>query len=233
VFVRRNAADQLESLAHFPVIAKVPGDAGYSPFWIKNVVEVTGAYNGEIFPSVAAVQAGVGAGLLNKPMSTPTFMNCPVVGKDVTLDVGGGAAPVPPSGHFYYDGMAGACFDLGPGTLLDDHVHVPQQNEYLIRREGGEPLSEPARGVDMDGDGDTHDTNDVFSGQTPPCREIAVAVPAGTNAIDSTMDQTRSDVMSEADLFTGSGDAIVPVVGKVVAWGTTERRWNCAIKVAQ
>ncbi len=233
VFYRRNAQDELEPISHFPVVTAVPGDPGYSPYWRKAVVEVTGAYNGEIFTSVAAVQAGVSAGLLKSPQRTPTFLNCPVVGKDVMLDVGGGAPPVAPSGRFYYDGEVGAYFDLGAGMLLDDLVHLAEQNHYVLRREGGEPLSEPLRGVDMDGDGDTHDTNDVFAfapataGASPLCHEVLVTVPAGTESIDTTMDQTRAAIEGEADLFTRGGDTIAPIPGKVVAWEVTGRRWNC------
>jgi hypothetical protein len=229
VFYKRNAQNELDPIAHFPVIGNVPGDPGYSPFWLKTVVEVTGAYNGEIFTSVLAIQAGVTAGLLQKPQRTGTFINCPVVGKDVLLDVGG-ATPMAPAGRFYYDGMVGAYFDFGPGTLIEDTVLVPEQNEYLLRREGGEPLSEPIRRADMDGDGDTRDTNDIFSGVTPLCHEVAVTVPAETSAIDTTKDQTLSGVRGEADLFDRNGETIAPIAGKVVAWAVTERRWNCPVQ---
>ncbi|HKA88967.1 MAG TPA: hypothetical protein VKE22_14960 [Haliangiales bacterium] len=239
VFFRRNAQNQLEPISHIPVVTAVPGDSGYSPYWRKTVVEVTGAYGGQLFTSVAAIQAGVTAGLLKSPQDTQTFINCPVVGKGVMLDVGGGAPAVAPGGRFYYDGLVGAYFDLGAGTLLADGLHVAEQNVYILRREGGEPLSEPLRGVDMDGDGDTHDTNDVLAfapgaaGASPLCRDVMVTVPVGTESIDTTRDQTRSGVMGEADLFARGAATIVPIPGKVVAWQVTERLWNCPVTVAK
>jgi hypothetical protein len=89
----------------------------------------------------------------------------------------------------------------------------------VLRREGGEPLSEPARGVDMDGDGDTRDTNDLFAaangdaGYTPLVSVVNVTVPADTKSIDTTQDQTKADLQSASDLFSSGA----PVEGKVIA----------------
>jgi len=54
VLIRR-VGETIEVLPHPIVIGAIPGDAGYSPFLRHQLVEVTGAYRGEIFPSVASI----------------------------------------------------------------------------------------------------------------------------------------------------------------------------------
>ena len=222
LLIRRNGA-AIEVLPHPVVIGAIPGDPGYSPFHRRQLVEVTGAYRGEIFPSVAAIQKGVEAGLLLSPTFPMDFMTCAVVAADVRLEVAAGP-PVAPSQRFYYDGLVGTCFDFGGGMLLQDRVHVAEQKLYRLRREGGEPLSEPIRRVDMNGDGDIRDSNDVFAAATPPlCRLVAVTVAASTMSIDD----GTPEVLAEADLFDTAGGGMVPMAGRVIAYEVTGQLTLC------
>jgi hypothetical protein len=148
------------------------------------------------------------------------YTTCAVVAADVRLEAASGP-PVAPSQRFYYDGRVGTCFDFGGGMVLDDRVHVAEQKLYRLRREGGEPLSEPIRRVDMNGDGDIRDSNDVFAAAAPPlCRLVAVTVAASTLSIDD----GAPDVRGEIDLFDTTG---VPVAGRVIAYEVTAQLSLC------
>jgi hypothetical protein len=227
VLYRKNG-DTLEKLPHPPIFDAVPGDTGYSPYWHPFSVEVTAAYAGEVIPSVEALNQARDAGLVNGPRLMPTNVNGPVILDDVTIEDGGSAAGAPRRGTFYYRGRAGTYLDFGETKLASDNVTVPSVDFYVLRREGGEPLSEPLRGVDMTGDGDTRDTNDVFAlprsdaAWSPLCRERTVTVAVATKSIDTSGDEAVADVRSAAQLFSGGAPTAA-----VIAVGAETRRFNC------
>jgi hypothetical protein len=101
---------------------------------------------------------------------------------------------------------------------------------YVVRREGQEPLSEPIRHVDITGDGDTRDTNDIYdldpaaATPSPACRTVNVVVPAATGSIDTSGDQTMADLRRADQLFAPG-----PVAGTVVAFDVTDELHNCAL----
>ncbi len=225
----RREGDQLVRVDHPNIIEAIPGDPGYSPYWAFIVVPVTAAYDGELLTSFAAVQEAQELGLVEEPDPVDFAVNCPVTAGDVRLDTGAGG-PVAPTARFFYDGMTVPYFDLGPMPVVDQ-VRVPEAPHYLLRREGGEPLSEPVRGVDITGDGDLFDSNDVFldaadPGWSPRCRTIGVAVAAATASIDTSGDETVADLRDAAQLFDPD-----PVAGTVIAFETTDEHWNCAPQV--
>src|SRR5690606_34238616 len=104
-----------------------------------------------------------------------------------------------------YDGYLINYFSFGRASI--DRFDEDPPLVFLLRREGGEPLSEPARGVDMTGDGDLRDTNDVFSAApgssdyTGLVRLVDVVVPADYASIDTSQDEAVADVMHAASLF--------------------------------
>lgn len=222
----REGAGGIERIDHPTIIEAIPGDPGYSPFWAVLSVQVTDAYDGELITSFAAVQEAERLGLVEPPSQTGTAVNCPVVADGVTAEVGGGDA-VPANAHFFWEGRTVDYFDLGD-MPLEAGSHVPDDARYVIRREGSEPLSEPVRGVDLTGDGDLDDSNDVLAraqgeeGASPLCRTVDVAVVVGTEAIDTFADQTLSSIRAGTDLF--DPDAIE---GLVVAFDETEDLRNC------
>jgi hypothetical protein len=233
VLARRDPGGTLMNVSHPPIVGAVPGDAAYSPFWIKAVVEVTDRYSGEIIPSLDALNEAVVRGLVKAPQLTTLEINCPIVHDGARLDAGPGAAPIEPQGTFYYEGKAGKYFAVG-ATSIADSAHVPVLPLYELTRLGGLPLSEPDRQVDIDGDGDALDTNDIFgalpgdAGWSPLCQVTEVTVPATVASIDTTHDQTKADLRAASDLFAGGA----PVAGVVLGYQTTTRRFDCAIKAA-
>ena len=232
---RRNTDGDLERIDHPNIFDVIPGDPGYSPYWAMWWVEVTDAYAGEVLPSLAALQEAENAGLVLAPEQQGYAINCPVVHRDVTLEQGGALPPLPPDAGGYYRGVYLSYFDFG-GMPLVDGVHVPAADLYVLRREGGEPLSEPARGVDMTGDGDIRDANDIFAlppddpASTPLCLTVSVTVPTGYGSIDTYASDTMADATAATDLF-GPGPERTPVAGAVVAYAVTDELRNCPYQV--
>jgi len=225
--VRGGAGDALEPIDHPTIVDVIPGDPGYSPFWAVLTVKVTELYAGELLTSFAAVQEATQRGLVEAPRIERRAVNCPAVGRDVTLEVGGDAEPLAAPGRFFYKGMSVDYYDFG-GFALEPNTNISTRPHYVLRREGGEPLSEVVRGVDMTGDGDANDTNDVFAGLpddddfSPLCQTVAVAVAAATRSIDDTGDETMAEIRAATDLF--DPDA---VEGRVIAFSATDDLRNC------
>lgn len=213
VLAKRNAAGDLEKIAHPTVIEAIPGDPRYSPFWAVFYVEVTADYRGELLTSFAAISEAVDRGLVRRPAAQTFAVNCPIAGPDVRLEVGPGMT-AGPSAAFYYEGTTVPYFDFGPMPLVDGSV-VPEARRIVVRRTGEEPVSEVSRHVDVTADGDTIDTNDILEGApgitaaTPRMRTVSVAVPAGTALIDTSRDETVSDLTSSTQLFAPGPTALV------------------------
>jgi hypothetical protein len=228
VLSMRDAGGNLVPLGVPTIVGVIPGDAGYSPFWLKSVVEVTDKYQGQVIASVAALNEAVTLGLVKPPQLTDVNIDCPIVHAGAQLDGGAGAAPIAPAGRFYYEGLEGRYFDFGPAGP-NDAAGVPPAKLYRLTRLGGLPLSEPARHVDMDGDGDTNDTNDIFAAvgadarRSALCQIVNVTVPASTASIDTTHDATKADLRAESDLFVGGA----PVAKNVLAYDVTTTLVNC------
>jgi hypothetical protein len=223
----REEEGALVPVDHPTIIDEIPGDPDYSPFWAVLTVKVTDRYDGELLTSFAAVQEAEQLGLIEPPQLQPRAVNCPAVARDVTLEVGGGAEPVAPAAHFFWRGMTVDYYDFGP-FAVEPGERPAASPRYVLRREGGEPLSEIVRGVDITGDGDRNDTNDVFparadqDGFSPLCRTVSVAVAAATMSIDSSGDETMAAISRATDLF--DPDA---VDGTVIAFDETEDLRNC------
>jgi hypothetical protein len=226
VLVAEGEGGELEPIAHPTIIDAIPGDPAYSPFWALVLVEVTAVYQGELLTSFAAVAEAEQRGLVESQHLQEEAVNCPAVASGVTLQLGGGAEPLPPPASFYWQGKTVSYYDFGR-FAIDQSSVVPASARYVLRRAGGEPLSEVVRGVDMTGDGDANDTNDVFAqraGQpdfSPLARTVDVAVAAGTGSIDTSGDQTESEIRAAAQLF--DPDA---VEGTVVAFSETDELRN-------
>ena len=225
--VREGPGGDLVPIDHPTIVDVIPGDVGYSPFWSLLTVNVTDVYAGELLTSFAAVQEAERRGMVQAPRIQRRAVNCPAVGRDVTLEVGGDAEPLAAPARFFYKGMTVDYFDFGE-FALEENTNVPTAPRYVLRREGAEPLSEVLRGVDITGDGDANDTNDVFAGApaddgfSPLCQTVSVAVATSTESIDDTGDETMAQIRAAADLF--DPDA---VEGTVVAFSETEDLRDC------
>jgi hypothetical protein len=228
LLVRRNAQGEVVILPHNTIVDTIPGDAGYSPYWSLLFVEVTDAYDGELITSFAAIEEAQALGLVKSAELTGLAVNCPTVASDVALEVGGGQEPLAPPSRSYWQGKTVRYYDLG-FTPITDGVKASIASMYQLSREGQAPLSEPLRGVDVTGDGDALDSNNVFASAksdedyTPLCRQVNVTVPSvGPVLIDTSGDELVSDITSATDLFNPD-----PVPGTVISFEQTERLGNC------
>ncbi len=213
VLATRDASGELVRIVHPTVIEAIPGEPRYSPFWAVFFIEITPAYRGELLTSFAAISEAVDRGLVKRPAAQTFAVNCPIAGSDVRIDVGNGAT-VGPDATFYYDGKTVPYFDFGRMPLVDGST-VPEARRIVLRRAGDEPLSEVIRHVDLTGDGDTTDTNDILEGApgiapvTPRMRTTTVVVPAGTASIDTSRDESVSDVTAATQLFNPAPTSLV------------------------
>lgn len=211
----------------------VPGDAAYSPYWRIYRVAVTDKYAGERLISRRALDEALELGLILPPQPTNLYANCPVVDEAVRMQIRPGSFPAwdeePCPGnedatciqpHFaYYKGARVAYFDTNGGRPIDPDGTLPVETMYELSRESESlPLSEPVRGVDITGDEDAVDTNDVF--ETTPCdedytpvhRTTEVYVVADYASIDTAADETQADARNVTDLFNGNGSPRTVVV---------------------
>lgn len=232
----RREGDVVTPISHPPIFGRLPGDQGYSPYRRVYTVEVTDAYAGEVIPSAAALNEAQERGLVGPAKGSREGHDWPVTAPDVVV-VGGAAAGTAPASAaatgepriFFFEGKTGVFFDFGAAPIATGAVSVPALDIYWLHREGGEVLREPSRGVDMDGDGDLLDTNDVFAAApgdaaySPRCRPVDVAVGAAVASIDTTRDQNVADLRGAAQLVAAG----MPVSPPVVAFRPESETFNC------
>lgn len=228
---------------HPYVLEHLPGDPDYRSYGRVHTVAVTDRWSGERFPSRQAIDDGVRDGLLEAPRVTNLWRHCPVVHRDVRVEVGEGAwvSPVP----VYAQGVEASCVDFAAthgDRLLDDADAgtVLVRNVYILTRQGDAgPLHEVARGEDLTGDGDTDDSNAIFGVDyasdhyTPAWSMVTVTVPATYASIDTAMDETIADYRAAEDMFTIDADyRIAPIEGRVVAFEETGTIVDCPLQSA-
>ena len=230
VLQRRTAGGALEAVDHRIVIGAIPGDPGYSGFWVVVNVIVTDRYDGELLTSVTALEEAEELGLVETPVVEPVGVNCPIVARDSLLELGGGVDPLAPDKLFYWESKKVYFYDFGLMPILSESV--PQATKLLrLSRVGEPPLSELERGVDITGDGDVFDTNEIIGlridqpGATPACEIVNVLVPGGVGAPDL-IDTTGSELISDLDALESLFNPN-PVVGTVVAFEETGEMRNC------
>ncbi len=224
---KRNDAGELELLPHKTIIDAIPGDPGYSPYWSVLLLEVTDAYDGELITSFAAIEEAQERGLLLAP-TLPTFaVNCPAVASDVSLDVGlGDGEELPPPSEFFWQGKTVRYYDLGVMPVSDGTI-AAQSSMLVVSREGRAPLSEPIRNIDITGDGDIVDTNNIFElardheRYTPLTQRVDIVLPNDAfPLLDTTADEKESGLKTFTDVFDPD-----PVLDSLVSFErTTEFR---------
>ena len=196
--------DAYVRLDHLPIIDSIPGDLNYSPFWAFFHVEVTDVYQGELITSVAAMEEAQELGLILAPVPEGRAKNCPLVAEDVTLQIST-AEPRPPS-QLYWRGQMLNYYDFGWTPELVS-ARVPELPMYTLRRVGEELLSEVVQGIDLTGDSDLSDTNNIFpkavgsEGYSQLARVTEVVLPTAYQSIDSAMNDEVADFQSEPDIF--------------------------------
>jgi hypothetical protein len=235
VLIERDDQGEVTMLPHNTIVETIPGDAGYSPYWSLFFLEVTDDYQGELITSFAAIEEAQALGLVKAAELSGLAVNCPAVATNVEIEVGGGRGSLAPQSRFFWQGKTVRYYDFG-FMPVSAGTRAAIANLYMLTREGLEPLSEPVRGVDITGDGDTNDSNNVFAlsksdeEYTPLCQVMNVTVPAeepppvgmGLNLIDTSDDETMSDITSSTDLFNPD-----PVPGTVISFEQTSFLGNC------
>ena len=220
---------------HPALVDVMPGDDGYSPYWAVFFVNITEAYSGELITSLAALEEAQRLGLVSAPEFSGRYANCPIVAREVKMEMPDGTS-VPAADWGFIRGERVAWYDMVRimGSEMDeiseDGVTVPADDLYRLRREGGEPLSEPVRQVDMTGDGDAVDSNDILAtNETPTVQRrviVSVVVPADYASIDTSMDQNTATFTTATDLFDMVDGERVARAGNVVAYQVIEDSRN-------
>ncbi len=133
--VRRTPSGEVEPVPGHPyLLDSIPGDAGYSPYWAVNLVEVTGAYGGERLVSKQALADAVDLGLVLEPEPAGVYVNCPVVPPGTRLEVGGGAEPWP-SAEVYARGYRVEVLALGGADAMQPlrfGTRVPSGDVFVV-----------------------------------------------------------------------------------------------------
>lgn len=207
------------------IIDVVPGDPAYSPLWRVFYACVTDRYAGEIIASRQGLDDAMMLGLVSEVRPTPLIVNCPVVARGSRLALGPPSAGMPevfaePVEGYYRErrtrwfGFAEQAITLGESDVL------PAPPVYVVQRiNQADPLDETRLDRDLTGDGDTNDTNLVFSrGRedmilTPLWRPVRARVAADVSGIDTTRDETMSDLRIATSLVDREGR---PVAGTVI-----------------
>ncbi|MCA9604414.1 MAG: hypothetical protein KC619_02395 [Myxococcales bacterium] len=225
-----------EPIDHPIVVGAIPGDEGFSPFGQIFEVAVPEGWSGRI-GSVDEVMAAVEGEGLAAPRATSELLHCPIAAADARLEAGDGSE-IAPARPVHYEGRQALCFDFT--ATRPNHAVLPSgelfiRNVYVLRREDETaPLVERAQMVDLDGDGDLNDSNNIFgvgledADYTPLWRMVTVTVPAGLPSIETTPAYTSS-----TDMFDVAPDyTITPLPDRIVDYELTETLINCPLQSA-
>lgn len=226
---------------HPPIVDRLPGDEGYAPYGQEHWVELPEGWTGRL-ASVEEIEAALDALGLDAPRPTSILWHCPIAGPSATLEVAANTV-VAATQPIYVRGMEARCFDFSanPNRAVFPDGQLFVRNVYVLTREGEEqPLTERARMMDLTGDGDTNDSNNIFgvglddADYTPLWRIVRVTVPSETSSIDDTLDETQAQYQDAHDLFDVAPDyTITPIDGRVVAHELTESLLNCPLQSAE
>ncbi len=197
---------------HPNIIDLVPGDVGYSPFWVMVVVCVTDQYEGQVLASFEAIEDAIEIGLAEPMKDTGMWANCPVVLPNVGLELGEGEEPYPPHAG-YFAGMVAYYHHLG-GMMngvygLDENGFVLQNDVFMARTASGQAC-EPVFQVDR--------SSERYS---PLWRVVEVELAEG--------EACQRDMSS---LVQVDGDSYRPASEAVVQVRTTEQLLNLPIQYA-
>ncbi len=100
-----------DELDHPWLFDTLPGDAGYSAIHRVHHVQITGAYDGEVLPTLDALFDAIELGLVEEPEPTGAWIDAPVVMPGTRLEVGDGVLADPV--QVLARGWRVDCFRLG------------------------------------------------------------------------------------------------------------------------
>jgi hypothetical protein len=189
VYVLVDAAG--ERVDHPYLFDSIPGDASYSPFRKIQHVTVTDRYDGEVLPTIRALEDAVELGLVEEPVGIEMWIDAPIVPPGVTLDIGR-ADPEP-------------AIEAYAGGYRIDHFVFGGERGVQPTRNGGMPAGQASV---------VREAGQVRFGAAPIFQYGVPAEPAGesfnwtplvtmveVDLADGIVDDT---IAADADLFTRS-----------------------------
>ncbi len=218
-----------------PIIDSLPGDLGYSPWWRVIEYQVTSAWNGEVFTSRASVDAGARAGLLEGPVETSEVLNAPVSLPEVTADDGMQISVR--TSTVWYRGAVGRWVPFNQDFRLPTGVRqMPTLPKYIFQRiDEALPIYEFIAGVDLNGDNELNDSNNVFAvdvtsdDYTPLWFAASVRTTPDYESIDTSPIDRAVGLSAEAEFFDRGTSRVLS--SQVVSVELDEDRLvNCPIQ---
>ena len=193
---REDADGNLVAIAEHPMIAdSLPGDPGYSAFWMIQLVPVTDVYQGEKLPSTRALDDARDLGLVGEPVPAMTYLDAPIVPPGTTLAMGDGVPPAEPMRILAHGYLVDVLVPGGGARTMSRPGSLPRSRVYRVWEDNAlDPQRKPifADGADR---------------WTPLVEVVDVRL--------TTVVGLEGEVDDEADLFVADEE------GKLVA--TTER----------
>lgn len=227
--------DSCVPLEHPPIVSALPDQEGYEPYGQLHWAHLPSGWSGQL-TSVAEMQAELESQGMPEPESTSELWHCPIAGPSATLEVATDTTLVAET-TVYGDGMSARCYDLSadkPNRAVFPSGSLFIRNVYVLTRDGEElPLVEGERMIDMNGDGDQHDSNNIFgvgvddADYSPLWRMVTVTVPAGRASID----EGEPHYNDSDQLFETAPDyTITPLPDEVLEHVETDRLINCPLQ---
>ncbi len=200
-----------------PIVDAVPGDPGYTPWWRKTLVRVTDKYQGEAIWSRAGIDAALKAGLVEEPKPTTEIINCPMVWGDDLEQTPADSFEIV---EIWYRGTLAHWITIPENFELEAETQkMPIFPVYILQRiNQGAPIYEFLTGVDINGDNQLNDSNNIFSAgldkprYSPLWEAHLVRVSADYPSIDTSSTADASPLKAESQLFETDGSPIAPYV---------------------
>ena len=196
---------------HPDLIDAIPGDSAYTPLRQIYVVDLNvKTYRGERITSIRALEDAVDMGLVSAPVRSDWFTNCLVVPGNVLMQTTDDGETMGPSIAYYRGRIVkqfcpGELFSKVGAILLTDNRFKPG-NAYGVRRKSdAELLDEALLDTDLNDDGDSLDTNTVFSD------DVGTRTYSGIwNSFEVEVDRSYQlgNAKQESDLFERDGDRL-------------------------
>jgi hypothetical protein len=158
-----------DDTTHPDLIDAIPGDDAYTPLkqiWVV-YLDVKN-YRRERITSIRALEDAVDMGLVSAPIRSEWFTNCLVVPSSVLMQITDDGQTEGPAVAYYRGKVVkqfcpGDLFSKVGAIMLTDNRFKPGNAYELRRKSDAELLDETALDTDLNDDGDSLDTNTIFS----------------------------------------------------------------------
>jgi hypothetical protein len=196
---------------HPNLIDAIPGDDAYTPLKQIYVVYLDiKTYRGERITSIRALEDAIDMGLVSAPTRSDWFTNCLVVPGSVLMQITDDGQTEGPDIAYYRGKVVkqfcpGDLFTTVGAIGLTDNRFKPGNAYEIRRRSDAELLDEALLDTDLNDDGDSLDTNTIFSD------DVSTKTYSGIwNSFEVEVDRSYKlgDAKQESDLFERDGDRL-------------------------